>query len=237
MTNPPSVEAETHRPQLLASPWHTAIVAAIAAFNAYRGVIYAAQSRAGLGSSRSYMYLRTMAFEILFLAIVALGVRLRGGSLQTIFGQRWRSAGQMLRDLGFGLALWFVSILVASVLGGHSGPPDTSIQFLLPHTSGEIFLWIALSIVAGICEEAIFRGYLQRQFAALTRNVAAGILLSGAAFGAVHAYQGWSRALVIGISAILFGVVAQWRGTVRPGMFAHSLQDAIAPLLIKLLRH
>jgi CAAX protease family protein len=237
MTIPPSIEAASHRPQLIASPWHTAIVVVIAAFNAYRGVIYAAHSRAGLGPIRSYMYLRTMAFEILFLAIVALGVRLRGNSLHTIFGQRWRSVGQMLRDLGIGLALWFVSLLTVSVLGAHSGPPDKSIAFLLPHTSGEMFLWVALSIVAGICEEAIFRGYLQRQFAGLTHNVAAGILLSGAAFGAVHAYQGWSRALVITVSAILFGVVAQWRGTVRPGMFAHSLQDAIAPLLIKLMRH
>jgi membrane protease YdiL (CAAX protease family) len=237
MTNPPRAEAGSHRPQWIASPWHTAIVVVIAALSAYRGAIHAAQSRAGLGPSRSYMYLRTMAFEILFLAIVALGVRLRGNSLHTIFGPRWRSAGQMLRDLRIGLALWFVSIVGVSLLSGHSGPPDRSVAFLLPQTSREVLLWVALSIVAGICEEAIFRGYLQRQFAALTRNVAAGILLSGAAFGVVHAYQGWSRALVIGVLAILSGVVAQWRGTVRPGMFAHALQDALAPLLIKLLRH
>jgi hypothetical protein len=48
-------------------------------------------------------------------------------------------------------------------------------------------------------------------------------------------YQGLSRALVIFVSAILFGVVAQWRGTVRPGMFAHGIQDALAPWLIKLM--
>jgi len=43
--------------------------------------------------------------------------------------------------------------------------------------------------------------------------------------------------VVIALSAILFGVVAHWRGTPRPGMFAHALQDAIAPLLLKLVRH
>jgi hypothetical protein len=43
--------------------------------------------------------------------------------------------------------------------------------------------------------------------------------------------------LVIAASAVLFGVVAQWRETVRPGMFAHAFQDAIAPLLIKLMHH
>jgi len=35
-----------------------------------------------------------------------------------------------------------------------------------------------------------------------------GVLISAAIFGGIHAYQGWSRAVVIAISAILFG---RWR--------------------------
>jgi membrane protease YdiL (CAAX protease family) len=98
-------------------------------------------------------------------------------------------------------------------------------------------MWIALSITAGVCEEAIYRGYLQCQFNALTRSVPTGIFLSAAAFGAAHAYQGLQRASVIAASALLFGLLAQKRGTVRPGMIAHSLQDAVAPLLVKHMRH
>jgi len=223
--------------ELIASPWHTLIVLVIAALNAFRAAIYANHVRAGLGTSRSHLYLRTIAFECAFLALVTLGVWLRGSSLQTIFGQRWRSVGQVFRDLGSGLALWFVAIVAVSILGGHNGPPDASIAFLLPQTPAEMTVWMIVSILAGISEEAIYRGYLQKQFAALTGSLPAGILISAAAFGAVHVYQGWSRATVIAISAILFGVVAHWRRTVRPGMFAHGLQDAIAPLLVKLLRH
>jgi membrane protease YdiL (CAAX protease family) len=133
--------------------------------------------------------------------------------------------------------LWFVAIVAVSILRGHNEPPDASIAFLLPRTPAEMALWMIVSILAGISEEAIYRGYLQKQFAALTGGLPAGILISAATFGAVHVYQGWSRATVIAISAILFGVVAHWRRTVRPGMFAHGLQDAIAPLLLKLLRH
>ena len=223
--------------ELIASPWHTLIVLVIAALNAFRAAIYANHARAGLGTSRSYLYLRTIAFECAFLALVALGVWLRGSSLQTIFGQRWHGVGQLFRDLGSGLALWFVAIIVVSVLSSHSGPADGTIAFLLPQTPMEMILWVVVSIVAGISEEAIYRGYLQKQFAVLTGSLPIGILISAAAFGAVHVYQGWSRATVIAISAILFGVVAHWRRTVRPGMFAHGLQDAIAPLLLKLLRH
>jgi membrane protease YdiL (CAAX protease family) len=221
----------------IASPWHTLVVVVIAGLNAYRAAIYANRARAGLGASRSHMYLRTIAFECAFLAVVALGLWLRGSSLQAIFGERWRSMAQMLRDLGIGVALWFVAIIVVSVLSSHSGPADGTIAFLLPQTPAEMTLWVMVSVVAGISEEAIYRGYLQKQFTALMQSVPAGVLISAAIFGGVHAYQGCSRALVIATSAILFGAVAHWRGTVRPGMFAHGLQDAVAPVLMKLLRH
>jgi membrane protease YdiL (CAAX protease family) len=234
-----SLQSTSERYRLIASPWHTLLMLVVGLLNAYGGVIRAVNARAGLGLSRPHMYLRAMLFEFLFLALVVLGVRLRGTPLATIFGQRWRSVSQMVRDLGVGLLLLLVSTLMVSILSGHHGevPSDKAIEYLIPRTSLELFIWIALSITAGICEEAIYRGYFQHQFTGLTHSVHAGILVSGAAFAAAHAYQGFQRALVIGVSAVLFGLFAQWRGTVRPGMFAHTLQDAIAPLLIKLIRH
>jgi hypothetical protein len=178
-------------------------------------------------------------FELLFLAIVIFGVRLRGSSLQTIFGRRWHSLGQMFRDLGLGVALLLASTLLVSILSGHQRgePPDQSIGYLMPQTSFEMLLWIAVSLTAGICEEAVYRGYFQRQFIALTRSAPLGILISAVAFGAAHTYQGLQRAFVIAAAAILSGLLAYWRDTVRPGMFAHTLQDAIAPSLLKLMRH
>jgi uncharacterized protein len=233
-----SLLQSTSKAHLIASPWHTLFVLAVALLNAYRAAIHAANARAGLGPSRPSMYLRAMFFEFLFLAIVVIGVRLRGAPLESIFGPRWHSATQMFRDLGLGVLLLLISTVVVSSLSDHrSAPADKSIQYLLPQTSLELFIWIALSITAGICEEAIYRGYLQRQLIGLTHSVLAGILISGATFGIAHAYQGLQRALVIGVAAVLSGVFAHWLGTVRPGMFAHALQDAIAPLLIKLMRH
>jgi len=135
--------------------------------------------------------------------------------------------------------LLLASTVVASIFGSHQreGSAEHSISYLLPQTWNELLMWIALSIAAGVCEEAIYRGYLQGQFTALTSNVPAGIFLSAATFGAAHAYQGLQRASVIAASALLFGLLAQKRGTVRPGMIAHSLQDAVAPLLVKHMRH
>ena len=73
-------------------------------------------------------------------------------------------------------------------------------------------------------------------FALFTGSAPGGRVFFSGAFAAVHLYQGMTRALVIGASAILFGAVAEWRGTARLGMFAHALQDGIAPLLLRLMR-
>jgi|HubBroStandDraft_6_1064221.scaffolds.fasta_scaffold03077_4 membrane protease YdiL (CAAX protease family) len=224
---------------LIANPWHTLFVGVVVAFWAYRATYNAAQARTGLGPGRPHMYLRTMLFEWLLLAIVIFGVRQHGGSLQAIFGQRWRSLVEMLRDVALGIALMIASSVLVSIVSAleHDTSSTESVRFLIPQSPLEMFLWIALSITAGICEEAVYRGYFQRQFAALSKNVPAGIILSGASFGAVHLYQGWRRALAIAFMGILLGLVAQWRKSVRPGMFAHAIQDSIAPLLFKLAPH
>jgi len=224
-------------PHLVASRRHLLVVLAVLVANAGRSWLEAEQSRGGAGPARPWMYLRTIFFELVVLGIVAVGVRRHGGSLRALFGSRWESVGAFLRDLGIGLGLWFAALVTVAVLGSHAGPADPSILFLLPGSLPEACLWVALSIVAGISEEAVYRGYLQTQLAGLTRSYTFGILASAAAFGSAHLYQGPARAGVIAASAVLYGLVAKWRQTVRPGMFAHAFQDAIAPALIRLMRH
>jgi CAAX protease family protein len=236
MATQPKVKSGASSIALIASPIHTAIVIALGVANAARGVWFAGRVRAGLLPDRPTLYLRTILFECVMLSVALAGLKLRGTPLQVVLGKRWRSAGEMFRDVGIGIALWFATLILVSLLSGHNSSADGSIRFLIPQTMGEFLLWVALAIIAGISEEAVFRGYYQQQFAALTRSAWGGVLLSSGIFAAVHAYQGWGRALIIGASAIIYGLVANWRGTVRPGMIAHALQDAIAPVLLRLLR-
>ena len=72
----PESTAQPYR--LIASPWHTLLVLAVELLIAYRGVLRAANARAGLGVTRPRMYLRTMLVELLVLALVVLGLKLRG---------------------------------------------------------------------------------------------------------------------------------------------------------------
>jgi membrane protease YdiL (CAAX protease family) len=95
----------------------------------------------------------------------------------------------------------------------------------------ETTLFLLLALTAGFCEEVIFRGYLQRQFAALTHAVAGGIVIQAILFGAAHGYQGWKLMLVIAVFGTMFGLMACWRRSLRPGMLAHFIQDGVGGVL------
>ena len=102
---------------------------------------------------------------------------------------------------------------------------------VLPRTPAEISAYLLLCATAGFCEEIIFRGYLQGQFTAWTGSAYAGLVLQALVFGLAHGYQGARLMTVIAVFGCLFGLLAQWRQSLRPGMIAHFLQDASAVLL------
>jgi len=186
---------------------------------------------------RATFYIATIVCEWLLMGYVLLGVRRRGTPLHEVTGARWKGAKEFFRDLGIALLFWIIALLV---LGGvaqllHYQRMGPNIRFLAPQGPIEIVLWIAVSVTAGICEETIFRGYLQKQLIAWTANVPAGVLLSAAAFGAGHIYQGAKATVVIGVYGLLFGILAQLRKSLRPGMMTHALHDTVTGLALRYL--
>jgi membrane protease YdiL (CAAX protease family) len=229
------------RSRQIASRMHTILVVAILAAWTLLGSMEAEQMRRALNPDRLRFYLLTLSFEWLLAGFVLVGVRRFGAQVGDVLGQRWGSPLQVLKDIGIAAAFWLVSsgllVLLARLLKTGQQATARRVEFLLPHGGLEIALWVALSITAGICEEAIFRGYLQRQFISLTRNVPAGVLLSAMAFGAAHAYQGFRMVILIALYGAMFGVLAQWRGSVRPGMMAHAWQDSLSGVVGAVTRH
>jgi membrane protease YdiL (CAAX protease family) len=105
-----------------------------------------------------------------------------------------------------------------------------TLAFVGPHGPIEIVLWIVLAISAGICEEIVFRGYLQRQLIALTRSTWAGVAGAAVVFGAGHVYQGWRAAAAIALYGALLGVASRRFRDLRPGIVAHAAEDIIGGL-------
>jgi membrane protease YdiL (CAAX protease family) len=231
--------APSPRHRRIAHPLHTVALLVVDGFLVYRGTISAHQLRAIVNPNRIRMYSRTMLTEWLMFAFVILGVWLAGSPLATVVGERWRSLSRIFRDIGIGIAFTVVSTAIISMLGPHLPgiDPQSNIKFLLPHGAFEMTLWVALSISAGICEETLYRGYLQKQFMALTNNAAVGIILSAIAFGLAHSYQGLRGAILIGTEGAMLGALAYWCKTVRPGMISHAAKDSFAPLLMSIAKH
>lgn len=237
MTTLWSPSSDTAPLRRIAHPLHTAAVLAAQGVIAVRAITNANHMRAG-NHSNVPMYLQTIIVEWLLFAFVLWGVRLAGSPLTAVIGERWRSARDVLKDVGIGVVFIILQTIVLSIFSMHMlGGDDRAVQFLLPKGRVEMALWLALSISAGICEEAVFRGYLQRQFSALSQNIPAGILLSAAMFGLAHGYQGLWRAVVIGVDGATLGVLAHWCRTVRPGMIGHAFKDCLAPLVMVTAKH
>ena len=86
-------------------------------------------------------------------------------------------------------------------------------------------LWCLVSCTAGFCEEVLYRGYLQHQFAAWTGSAPAAIAIQAVIFGASHGYQGMKQMVIISVLGALYGILANWRRTLVPGMAAHVWSD------------
>lgn len=216
----------------IASPLHTALVFTIltgwASYSAWRS----AHARAHGAGNLLLTYSASILLEAALFAIVILG----RGRWREIFGPK-KGAAQVWRDIGVAIVFWLASAIALSILSKAVGAPSTikNLAYLFPHTIAEKIMWVLLSITAGVCEETIFRGYLQRQFEAFTRSALLGIVLSAAVFGAGHIYQGPRPAFVIGCYGAMFSILAYWRRSIRPGIFAHAWQDSLAGLLVGVL--
>ncbi|MGA9642142.1 MAG: CPBP family intramembrane glutamic endopeptidase [Terriglobales bacterium] len=233
------VQSAPDRYTRVASWTHTIALLAVLGGWALLAKMLAEQMRAASNPNRVRAYAVTTLMEWLVFGFVVWGVRRSGASVLLVVGERWRSARRVLRDLGVAAGFWVVAVALLWVFSKLLGidSEGRNMQFILPHGGVEIAVWIVLSVTAGICEETIFRGYLQRQFIALTRSAPAGILLSAAAFGAAHAYQGWRLVVLISLFGAMFGILAYWRGSVRPGMMAHAWQDSLGGIIAALAKH
>jgi membrane protease YdiL (CAAX protease family) len=208
--------------------WHTGIVLAFLAGGIFLGTSTHGPSAAGADDHGGIpLYLSVIGFEWVFFGLTWLGTRKRA-TLRELMGARWSGWLAFVRNVLITIAFWAVWENTDKAIGWllHSGEP-ANVSAMLPRTTAEMLVWILLSTSAGICEEFVYRGYLQRQFTALTRSATAGVLLQAVVFGVSHGYQGWKKVVTISVLGVLYGVLFQWRQTIIPGMVSHAWSDII----------
>ena len=215
----------------IAPAWHTVVVVAVLLGFSLLGAL--GQNLPGMSATRRIAgYLVIIVLEWGLVAFIGWSTRRRGIRLADLAGDRWTKASDPFRDLGIAIGFLVISEVVLGTLGHLLKAVQTpALRNLFPHGAVQTVLYLFVALTAGFCEELIFRGYLQRQFAALTGAAMGGVVLQGIVFGAAHGYQGWKFMLIIAVFGIMFGLLAQWRKSLRPGMIAHFLQDGVLGLL------
>jgi uncharacterized protein len=154
------------------------------------------------------------------------GVHWRGGHLRDLTGGRWTNWRDVAKDVAIAIPFWGVWELTAWLVHrAAEHMPAATAAYQPPSGFAEATLWILLSVSAGIGEEIVFRGYLQKQFQAATGSIAAAVILQGAIFGLAHTYQGWKQVIVIAALGILYGALAAWRRNLRANILAHAWSD------------
>jgi membrane protease YdiL (CAAX protease family) len=197
-----------------------------------------APSSGGAAASRQFtshsvaipIYLAVIFMDWALLYYCLGGVQALGGSFWALSGGRWKSWKSVAVDLAivvpFWLGSWGATYGVYWLLKQTTGPSTAkTVASLLPKSLLEVLIWTATSITAGVCEEMVFRGYLQRQLHALSGSVVLAVLGQGLVFGLFHTYQGWRNVVNLCVFGVLYGALAAWRGNLRVNIAAHAWTD------------
>jgi membrane protease YdiL (CAAX protease family) len=130
-------------------------------------------------------------------------------------------------------ALFFVIILQSSFVITFRLIPFPAKSFMSDYKLLDRFpywqAWVIVimsSVVAGICEETGFRGYMQAPLEKKQGFVKANIITS-LAFTCVHLGHNWAYPILphIFFASILLGLLAFRTGSLLPGMIGHSILD------------
>ena len=190
---------------------------------------FVANLRAGKPGARIRAYRETLAVEWGLALIVVL-----------LWAGTGREAGLLGVHLEAGKWWWVGAILTLAIstflvvqvvaVRRHKGSLEKvraqveALSPLFPGTPGEVRWFNALSVTAGICEELVYRGYLMAYLTTLAGTPAA-VLLSSAAFGIGHAYQGpagMAKTFGVGLTMALVSLLT---GSLWAPILLHALID------------
>lgn len=272
-TTPPPIQPAAHSPvdavspasptatPVLAPMWHTLVLIAVIATISISGSLRAAQPQPL--HNRLATYAATGVMELLMLAWVAWGLRLKRVPMRTLFGYLPAGSRAFFADFGVALVFWMGALMILGTVGimwsgvealvTHSAAPwhvgsttslaparseaSRALLQIAPSNLREAGAWALLCLLVGLVEESVFRGYFQGQFIAWARgNVVLGVVFSAVLFGAAHGYQGMRSMILLALFGALFSMLALSRRSLRPCIFAHSWHDLVAGLALGLLK-
>lgn len=226
--------------EAIAPAWHTVVMILLVLAPLIQGIF--ADKRDPASATRPLsavpFYLTGTVVLWIWFAFLWWGLRLRGHSLRELVGGRWLSARQAANDILLSMIFWGFWYLVLSAFKAalaRTGMVNAGVSgMVFPNTGFEVGLWIVSAISAGVVEESVFRGYLMKQFTALSGRTEVGLVLQGLLFGVAHAgYLGIRQATLITVSGMLIGGFTMWRRNLRSAMIFHTWADIFGAVIVR----
>jgi uncharacterized protein len=185
-----------------------------------------------LATDRTRLYLSTIAFQWTITAIVVWRWFGHGGSVQDL--------GVMPPNDGRGIiaATLLSLLLIFNQLAGlrrlanlpreRRGIVGQLAEKLVPRTLSEKWMASVLVVTVAICEELIYRGFVQGLFQNWLSAVWAGVVISAVFFAAAHLYQGRRGLITTFVVGLIFSGVRVWTGSLLPSAIIHFVVDFTA---------
>lgn len=210
------------------------------------GILWAASSigltlPAGLNEAVLQTVVSVVVYVCTLLIVIGVPWRVFGwkislrdmGLEQTL--PRWRDLG--LAPAFFVLSLvatGLVMYLISAVLPGVDLEAEQQVGFENLTQRYEMLLaFFTLVILAPICEELLFRGYLYSQLRRFC-NTYWTVAVSSVVFGAMHLYAGpdmplqWNVFIGTAVLAVFIGSLRAITGSVWAGILVHMLKNGVA---------
>lgn len=183
--------------------------------------------------------------------VTAVATILRDLALVALIGYFvWRSGespraigwttGHIGRELALGVALFVPLFLGArwleTLLVGFGFTTGTSSSLMPSRSPSDLLLALALVGVVAISEETIFRGYLLLRFRNVLGSTVPALVIASVIFMLGHGYEGSAGAITVGATGAVWSAVYLWRRSLVAPVTMHFLLDAIAIVLVPLLR-
>jgi hypothetical protein len=154
----------------------------------------------------------------------------------------WRSLAWVTPRLPFysivtgGMGLALAVLLLGALI--HTPYTENPLTERLKNPTSLVLLAIFGSVVAPVCEELVFRGFLQPL---LVRSLGAfaGILATALPFGMLHFQEygnSWRHVLLISLSGVAFGWMRQATGSTKAAAGMHSAYNAFQFVLLMMAK-
>ncbi|MHB8541098.1 MAG: CPBP family intramembrane glutamic endopeptidase [Candidatus Acidiferrales bacterium] len=181
-------------------------------------------------TERILLYLSTISFQWVAVAVILWRCRahdLSWAALGIALPHPFRAAAVAV---GVSAVLVFNQIYgirrVATLPYENRGLVAKLAERLLPRVSNEIFVAILLVTTVAVCEEFIYRGFVEAIFAdVFSGSALAGAIISAAFFSLAHLYQGRKGLVTTFAVGLIFSAARIWTGSLLPSIVIHFAVD------------